>query len=220
MIQTVVPESVYSIDDAETCFSQCPPLDPYSAIGAGPGLGKSDATVNALKTLVKRCHSPLVLDADALNILSEHPEFLRMLPANTILTPHPGEFERLSGFAGSAFKQNQMQIAFSREYNVIVVLKGCYTSISLPDGNCFFNSTGNPGMATAGSGDVLTGILLSLLAQGYHAGEAAVIGTFLHGLAGDIAAEVTGHHALIASDIINNIGNAYITVKQHEVSDI
>jgi NAD(P)H-hydrate epimerase len=140
------------------------------------------------------------------------------LPHNTVLTPHPGEFERLAGNAGSGFKRNQEQIEFSKKHELVVVLKGAFTSITMPDGRCYFNSTGNPGMATAGSGDVLTGIILSLLAQGYSPGDAAVTGTFLHGLAGDMAAEDYSQQGLIASDIIKYIGKAFKKIMDHEKS--
>jgi NAD(P)H-hydrate epimerase len=130
------------------------------------------------------------------------------LPPGAILTPHPGEFDRLTGHSASGFERNEKQIEFSKKHAVTVVLKGAYTSTTLSNGKCLYNSTGNPGMATAGAGDVLTGIILSLLAQGYSADDAAITGTYLHGLAGDIAAEKFGQHALIASDIIENTGNA------------
>jgi ADP-dependent NAD(P)H-hydrate dehydratase / NAD(P)H-hydrate epimerase len=160
--------------------------------------------------------SPLVIDADALNILSEKPQLCSLLPAMTILTPHPGEFDRLAGKSGSGLERNRKQIEFARKYNVIILLKGAYTSIAMPDGTCYFNSTGNPGMSTAGSGDVLTGILLSLLAQGYVQAEAARLGAFIHGLAGDIAASQFGQQALIATDITNNLGNAFLKFENHE----
>ena len=130
-----------------------------------------------------------------------------------ILTPHPKEFERLAGSSDNGYERLQKQIGFSVEHNCIVILKGAYTSVTTPDGNVMFNSTGNPGMATAGSGDVLTGIILSLLSQGYSAVNAAMLGVFLHGLAGDIAAETACYESIIATDIIKNIGKAYNRIK-------
>ncbi len=139
-----------------------------------------------------------------------------MLPAHSILTPHPGEFDRLAGKSESGFIRNQKQIEFAVKYNVIVLLKGAYTSIAMPDGTCYFNSTGNPGMSTAGSGDVLTGIILSLLAQGYPPSDAALIGAYIHGLAGDMAASDVGQQALIAADIIDYLGKAFLKFENHD----
>jgi hydroxyethylthiazole kinase-like uncharacterized protein yjeF len=156
----------------------------------------------------------MVIDADALNILSQHKEWFSLLKPDTILTPHPGEFERIAGKTTSGYDRLMNQITFSAKYQCIVVLKGAHTSISLPDGRIYFNSTGNPGMATAGSGDVLTGIILSLLAQGYSPENAAKTGVFIHGLAGDIAAENLTFEAIIASDIIENLGNAFRVLKE------
>jgi hydroxyethylthiazole kinase-like uncharacterized protein yjeF len=217
IIQAAVPESIFNLDDSDTKFCNCPPTEKYSALGAGPGIGTDDETISALETLIKRIKKPLILDADALNILASRPDLLDMLPENTIITPHPGEFDRLAGKSNNAFVRNKKQIAFSIKYKIIILLKGAYTSITLPDGSCFFNSTGNPGMATAGCGDVLTGMILSLLAQGYSPNEAAILGTFIHGLAGDFAAAENGQQALIASDIVKNIGYAFKKIESYEV---
>jgi NAD(P)H-hydrate epimerase len=151
----------------------------------------------------------MVIDADGLNILSANREWLKIMPEGTILTPHPREFERMAGKAASGSQRNKMQIEFAGKHRVIVVLKGAYTSIAMPDGNCYFNSTGNPGMATAGSGDVLTGMILSLLGQGYKPDHAALLGVYLHGLSGDLAAAKSSEEAVIAGDIIENIGRAF-----------
>jgi NAD(P)H-hydrate epimerase len=218
MIQSSIPESIFSIDDGELHFANCPPLEKYSAIGVGCGIGVNTETASALEFLIKSCDKPLVVDADALNIIAGRPEMLRLLPKNTIITPHPGEFDRLAGESGNAYKRNQQQIELSKKHGLIIILKGAYTSITLPDGRCYFNSTGNPGMATAGCGDILTGMVLSLLAQGYPPSEAAIFGTFIHGLAGDLSACETGQQALIASDVINNIGNAFNKLENHERS--
>jgi NAD(P)H-hydrate epimerase len=157
-----------------------------------------------------KCRVPLVIDADALNIIAEHKEMLDRMPENSILTPHPKEFERLAGKSATGYERLMKQIEFATTRKCIVLLKGAYTSIAMPDGTCFFNSTGNPGMATGGSGDVLTGILVSLLAQGYKPADAALTSVYIHGLAGDFAAMKTGRNALIASDIIDNLGNAFM----------
>jgi NAD(P)H-hydrate epimerase len=209
VIQTAVPEALVSLDESETNFSCIPELSAFSAIGAGPGLGSRANTQRALYDLIKKTKVPMVVDADGLNILSANKEWLKILPAGTILTPHPREFERLAGKAGSAYQRNKMQIEFAREYNLIVILKGAYSSTVMQDGTCYFNSTGNPGMATAGSGDVLTGMILSLLGQGYPPDHAALLGVYLHGLAGDLAAAKSSEESVIAGDIIENIGKAF-----------
>ncbi len=216
IVQNAVPESIYSMDTDQHRFTTVPSLEKYSAVGIGPGIGTANETATALVSLLKTCQKPLVLDADALNILAGKPELLALLPENAVLTPHPLEFDRLAGTCESGYQRNMKQIAFSKKWKVIVVLKGAYSSITLPDGSCYYNSTGNPGMATAGSGDVLTGMILSLLTQGYPAGEAAKISVFLHGLAGDLAVTDYGQHALIASDIIDKIGNAFNHIRNYE----
>jgi hydroxyethylthiazole kinase-like uncharacterized protein yjeF len=196
-------------DENENFFSGIGESDFYNAIGIGPGIGTGPGTQKALHDLLMSCNQPMILDADAINILGINNKWLSIIPTGSILTPHPREFERIAGKTNNGYSRLMKQINFSEKYNCIIVLKGAYTSISLPDRKVFFNSTGNPGMATAGSGDVLTGIILSLLAQGYSSENAAIIGVFLHGLAGDVAAEKTCYESMIASDIINNIGNAF-----------
>jgi NAD(P)H-hydrate epimerase len=216
IIQGAVPESIFDIDLDELYFSGLTSGKQFSAVGIGPGTGIKEITVNAFESLLQNSDSPMVIDADALNMLSDKPELCRLLPAQSILTPHPGEFDRLAGKSDSGFIRNQKQIEFAGKYNVIVLLKGAYTSIAMPDGTCCFNSTGNPGMSTAGSGDVLTGIILSLLAQGYPSSDAALLGAFLHGLAGDLAVLDIGQQSLIATDIINYLGKAFLKIEYHE----
>jgi hydroxyethylthiazole kinase-like uncharacterized protein yjeF len=201
VIHCSVPEAMVHPDASSEYVTEIGNTGSFSAVGAGPGLGKSIETQNALHKLLKECKKPLVLDADALNILSVNKEWLELLPSGTIITPHPKEFERLAGRSENGFDRLARQIDFSMKYKCILVLKGAYTSITTSEGKVFFNSTGNPGMASAGSGDVLTGILLSLLAQGLQPENAAVFGVFLHGLAGDIAAEESCYESIIASDI-------------------
>lgn len=208
-LQVYLPEAMMSVDESEDCFSQLPDLLNYTAIGTGPGLGKRPETANALKRLIQETKVPVVLDADALNIISENKTWLAFLPERTIMTPHPKEFERLFGKTENSLQRLELQREMSRKYNLIIVLKGANTAVTFPTGACFFNTTGNPGMATAGSGDVLTGIILSLVAQRYTPEEAALLGVYLHGLAGDIAASENGMESLIASDISKNIGKAF-----------
>jgi NAD(P)H-hydrate epimerase len=189
-------------------------LSQFSAIGAGPGIDKKTNTQRALAALIVQAKVPLVFDADALNIIAESPELIEKLPESTILTPHSGEFKRLAGNSGNSWERLQNQIAFSKKHKIIVVLKGAFTSVSMPDGRVFFNSTGNPGMATAGSGDVLTGIILGLLAQGISPEYAAISGVYLHGLAGDIKAEEQSENALVAGDLTETLGKAFLHLNQ------
>lgn len=209
IIQMAVPEAMCSIDASDLMFTEFPELSRFSAVGVGPGVGVKPNSQRALKKLLLAKPDKLVLDADALNILSCNKDWFRFLPENTILTPHPKEFERLVGETTDSWSRLQRQIQFSTKYKVIVVLKGAHSCISLSNGKVYFNTTGNPGMATAGSGDVLTGIILGLLAQQYSPADAALIGVFVHGLAGDIAKKEYGEQALVSSDLICALGKAY-----------
>ncbi len=209
ILQQSIPEVIIEVDENDHHFSSINSLSKYSAIGIGPGIGKDRITVNGLKNLLENVKAPLLIDADGLNILADNPEYIRLLPENTVITPHPGEFDRLFGKSTSGFQRLKLALDKAKEYRIIIVLKGSYTQIICPDGNVYFNSTGNPGMATAGSGDVLTGVITSLLGQGYNPISSAIIGVYIHGLAGDIAMEKKGVNALIASDIISYLGNAF-----------
>ncbi|MDP4290096.1 MAG: NAD(P)H-hydrate dehydratase [Bacteroidota bacterium] len=209
-LQASVPEAMISFDQSKDVFSRIPDLIPYSAIGIGPGIGQRPETAAALKLLIQEIKVPIVFDADALNILGDNRTWLSFLPAGCILTPHPKEFERLIGKTADEFERLKMQKEFSFRYNCYVVLKGAFTSITTPEGNAYFNPTGNPGMATGGSGDALTGIILSLLAQHYTPLESVLSGVYLHGSAGDIAAEELGYQSLIASDIVEYLSNAFM----------
>ncbi|UCG28955.1 MAG: NAD(P)H-hydrate dehydratase [Bacteroidales bacterium] len=216
IIQTALPEAMISIDQSDIIFTLAPDLEPYQAIGVGPAIGCRNNSHKALHDLIERAGVPIVFDADAINILGENRKWLNSVPAGSIFTPHPKEFERLVGKSKNHFDRNMKQIAFAKKYNVYLVLKGAFTSVACPDGSCYFNSTGNPGMATAGSGDVLTGIILSLLGQGYSPKLSALIGVYIHGLAGDIARDQYGEEALIATDIIENLGNAFKEIRKYE----
>lgn len=212
IIQTALPECMVSIDEHEEVFSKVPDLGMYNAIGVGPGIGMRKETQSALKMLIQNAGGPIVFDADAINILGENNTWISFVPAGSIFTPHPKEFERLAGKSSDNFEQHQKQTDFSVKNKVYVVLKGAHTCITTPSGESFFNTTGNPGMATGGSGDVLTGIILGLLAQNYHPKEAAILGVYLHGLAGDKAAKRKTQQAMIAGDIIENLGRAFKTL--------
>jgi ADP-dependent NAD(P)H-hydrate dehydratase / NAD(P)H-hydrate epimerase len=213
IMQTAFPEAMVSPDDSENIISMIPSLEPYRAVGTGPGLGKSQETQMALFNLLKECKCPLVIDADGLNILSENNEWLKLLSPGTILTPHPLEFARLSSKSSSGYEMINKAHEFAKEYNVYVVLKGANTLIACPDGKRWFNSTGNPGMATGGSGDVLTGIITGLLAQGYSPLEAALLGVYIHGLSADICLESSSEEALLAGDIADHLGLAFASLK-------
>ena len=171
-------------------------------VAIGPGIGTREETADLIEGLLPRIQVPLVLDADALNLLSERPEWWNMLPESTILTPHPGEMRRLMDFPTLTQRRLEAAERLAQDRNVIVVLKGAATIIALPDGRSFVNSTGNPGMASGGTGDVLTGFLAALLAQGYELGIAAAMAVFLHGQAGDQAAAALGQASVTAREVI------------------
>ncbi|HEV7232528.1 MAG TPA: NAD(P)H-hydrate dehydratase [Bacteroidia bacterium] len=213
ILQSGAPEAMVVPDAENNYVADSIHLDGFQAVGAGPGLGMEKQTQNILKLLIQQSAGPMVLDADALNILAENKTWISFLPAGSILTPHPKEFERLTGKKGSAFDRMGWQLEFSVKHRVYIVLKGAHTSISTPEGQVFFNSTGNPGMAKGGSGDVLTGLLTGLLAQDYDPGDAAVLGVFLHGLAGDIAAQHLSMEAMTAGDIVSGFGEAFLRVR-------
>ncbi|HEY0655216.1 MAG TPA: NAD(P)H-hydrate dehydratase [Chryseosolibacter sp.] len=209
IIQSSVPEAMVSVDTADNHFSNVEDLEKFSTIGIGPGLGKGNETVKGVKKIFERYQKPVVIDADALNIIAEHPEIRKIIPVGSILTPHPKEFERLVGPWSNDFERLEKLKRLSAETKSIIILKGAFTTIAEPDGNIYFNSTGNPGMATGGTGDVLTGVLTGLMAQFYSSVKAAILGTFLHGLAGDLAAVDKGKDSLIASDLIENLPGAF-----------
>ncbi len=209
ILQISVPEAMISVDKDSRFLSEIPPLNPYRAIGVGCGLGQKKKVKKALKALLKKANRPLVLDADALNIIAKSPKLKKRIPPGSILTPHPKDFERLFGQSENDFARNELQRQKARELGVVLILKGANTCIASPRGDAYFNSTGNPGMATAGAGDVLSGIITALLAQAYEPLEAALLGVFLHGLAGDLAALEQGYESLLAGDIIDYLGKAF-----------
>lgn len=205
VLQTAVPEAMYSADHRARLFSEAPDLERYTALGVGPGLGTAPETAAGLIELLQRARQPLVLDADALNILATTPDCWKLAPAGSVLTPHPGEFERLFGACADSFVRLERLREKARNFGLYIVLKGAYTVTADPEGNCWFNPTGNPGMATGGSGDVLTGILTALLAQGYPPLDACLVGVYKHGEAGDRAAAARGMAAMVAGDIIDSL---------------
>jgi hydroxyethylthiazole kinase-like uncharacterized protein yjeF len=207
------------LTDAQADFiSELPKLKPYQAVGIGPGLGRAEAGVGVLRQLLKEAGKPtekrptplpLVIDADALNLLGAHRELLEMLPDNTVLTPHPKEFERLTEPARDDYHRLDLLRGFAQRHRCLVLLKGAYSCLATPTGELHFNSTGNPGMATGGSGDVLTGLTLALRAHAQlSAFEAVRLAVYAHGRAGDLAAAETGPAGLVAGDIVRFIGPA------------
>ena len=209
IMQISVPESLMSIDESDIILTEVNHLTKYTAVAIGPGLNTKKNTSLAIKRLLDNCKVPIVIDADAINVIAEHKDWLLQLPEQCIFTPHPKEFDRLTKIHNTHKERCEAQKDFSEKYGVYVVLKGAYTSFSTPDGKLFFNSTGNAGMATGGSGDVLTGILLGILAQGYSIKEAAILSVFIHGYAADKVAKEKGMTALTPSDIINYLGASF-----------
>lgn len=212
ILQIAVPEAMVIENEGETELQGVFDLE-NKTIAVGPGVGTSPATVDFLHTLLKKSSYPLVIDADAINILGQHKDWLALVPKYSIFTPHPKEFTRLVGEFSNDTEKLKMQQSFAERHQCYLILKGAHTAIACPDGKIYFNSTGNAGMATGGSGDVLTGILAGLLAQGYSSEEACVLGVFLHGLSGDIAAQKVGQEALIARDLVENLGAAFQRLK-------
>jgi len=210
IIQTSVPEAMASIDTHEHFLTSVPNLDGYDAVGIGPGLGHEQETVQAFRRILENAKRPMVIDADALNILSANRELLTLVPENSILTPHPKEFERLVGPWKDDFERLRKVQELAARIKCIIILKGAFTSIASPDGNVFFNPTGNPGMATGGTGDLLTGILTGCLAQNYSSLEAAQVGVYLHGLSGDLAIKTKSMEALVATDLLDFLPEAFL----------
>lgn len=210
IMQTAVPEAMVLVNG--TNYLQFNELDLkiYSAIGIGPGIGTEQDTQLAVKIILESTKKPFVIDADALNTISLNKEWLKLISVNSILTPHPKEFERLTKAVTNDFERHQLQIEFSKQYKVFVILKGAHTCITTPDGKSYFNSTGNSGLAKGGSGDVLTGLVTGLLAQGYTSFVASVIGVYIHGLSGDITKKEKGEIAMIPSDVISNLPRAFM----------
>ncbi|MBK8340000.1 MAG: NAD(P)H-hydrate dehydratase [Flavobacteriales bacterium] len=209
VLQAVVPEAMVLADRDPDELTELPDLERFSAVGIGPGIGTAPNAAKCLKNLIQTARVPLVVDADALNILAEQPTWAAFLPEGSVLTPHPGESDRLFGPSRSPFERLQKARKFAQRQRVVVVLKGARTATCAPDGRVFFNLTGNAGMAKGGSGDVLTGLLTGLLAQGMSALTAAMVGVHLHGSAGDFAAADRGQYAMTANDLPNYFPNAF-----------
>jgi len=218
IMQTALPEAMVSVGEGEFELTGFPlHIELFQAAGVGPGIGTNKETAGMLKKFLKAFHKPLVLDADALNIISKDPELLSSLHPNTIITPHVKEFDRLFGVSPHELSRFEKAKEMAIRYKIIIVLKGHFTGVFHPNGNISFNTTGNAGMAKGGSGDALTGIITSLLAQSYTPESAASLGVFIHGHAGDIAASLFSEEAMLPSDLINCLGRAYLELKKNSV---
>ena len=210
IMQIAVPEAVLQMDHEETAFTEAVDTDGFDALGIGPGLGHQETTAIAMIAQIRRAQCPIVADADALNILASHRAWMQQLPKGIIMTPHPQELDRLTGSPANAdYERLHRTCELAKSLQAYIILKGHNSALCLPNGNVFFNPTGNSGMATAGSGDVLTGIITALLARGYHQQNACMVGMYLHGLAGDLAAKELGKESLVASDIIDHLPQAF-----------
>ena len=214
IMQVAVPEAVMQMDREETIFSDSVESNDFDALGIGPGIGQSENTAIALIAQIRRTQCPIVVDADALNILASHQAWMQQLPKGIIMTPHPREFDRMAGSASNSDYERLIRARQMAEHlQGYLILKGHYSALCMPDGHIIFNSTGNSGMATAGSGDVLTGIITGLLARGYNRGEACMLGMYLHGLAGDLAVKEVGKESLVAGDLIKYLPQAFKRVE-------
>ncbi len=209
VLQMSVPEAIIQLDREETTFSEPIDTEEYHVVGIGPGIGTSEQTAIAMISQIRRSQCPIVADADALNMLGTHRSWMQQLPKGMILTPHPKELDRMEGNSADSYERLVKASNLAERIQGYVILKGHYSALCMPDGHVIFNSTGNAGMATAGSGDVLTGIITGLLARGYKQEEACLLGMYLHGLAGDIAAKELGEESLIASDLIQYLPKAF-----------
>ena len=205
-----MPEAIVHLDHEETVFSEPIDTDGFDALAIGPGIGVLENTAIALISQIRKAQCPIIVDADALNLLANHRTWMQQLPKGIIMTPHPKEFDRLSGVPTNNDYERLMRASdLAKSLQGYIILKGHHSALCLPNGKVIFNSTGNSGMATAGSGDVLTGIITALLARGYSQKNASLVGMYLHGLAGDLAAKEIGKESLIASDIINYLPKAF-----------
>ena len=212
LIHQTTPEALLRADESPTRITHVEDFEKFDTLAIGPGIGTANETIDAFISLIKLYRKPMVIDADALNILSEHPDLFSNLHENSILTPHPKEFERLFGKSENSFERLEKQKKQSALHKVIIVCKGHFTTITTPDGRVFFNMSGNSGLAKGGSGDVLTGILTALLAQNYTPAEAAVLGVFIHGHSADLLALNMHEAGILPSDVIENLPYAFMDI--------
>lgn len=216
IMQEAVPEAILNIDVDQNCFSQSFDASEFDAMAIGPGIGTSSYTVQAFIEQVSMTKCPMVIDADALNILGSHRGWITQLPRRCILTPHKKELFGLISTTRNSYEELERTRELAARQQIYIVIKGAYSAIVTPEGNVYFNSSGNPGMATAGAGDVLTGVLVSLLAQGYVPEVAARLGVYLHGLAGDLAVENLSYEGLISSDLVEYLPKSFKTLRSNQ----
>ena len=209
ILQTTVPEAIVQTDIHERYFAQPTDLSRYNAVAIGPGIGQDEDTALAMIEQIQGSNIPVILDADAINILSTHRNWYNRIPKRSILTPHLGELERLTGKCMDTYERLTKVKELASYLQSYIIVKGAWTTIVTPEGNYHFNPTGNPGMATGGSGDVLTGILLGLVSQGYSPEDACKLGVFLHGMAGDIAAEELTEMGMTSHDLVSALPKAW-----------
>ena len=210
IMQIAVPEAIAQIDHEETYFSDPVDTEDFDAVAIGPGLGQNENTAIAMIAQVRRAQCPLVMDADALNLLAKHRAWMQQLPKTIVMTPHPVEFDRLNGApCNDSYERLSKARDLAEHLQAYIIIKGHYSALCMPNGQVVFNPTGNAGMATAGSGDVLTGIITALLGRGYEREDACILGMYLHGLAGDLAARELGEESLTAGDIIEWLPKAF-----------
>ncbi|WP_276132045.1 NAD(P)H-hydrate dehydratase [Polluticoccus soli] len=212
VIQTLVPEAMCGTK-GEKYITRIADWENADAIGIGPGIGTKEETIKAFANFLEACKQPVVIDADGLNILAKQPELLHKIPAGSVLTPHPGEFERLFGKTANSMLRLEHARTQAMKFNITIVLKDRYTAVISSEGECRYNITGNAGLATAGSGDVLTGIITGLISQKYDPHSAAVLGVYLHGLAGESASQIHSEEAMVAGDVIDALGKAFQTIR-------
>lgn len=215
IMQSSIPEAMATVDGDENIITGIQEeLSRYNVLGIGPGIGTDALTKFFLENILKQFKKPIVIDADALNIISSDKKMLEIIPLNSVLTPHLKEFERLFGQSENDFERIQLATENAKKYQIIIVLKGHNTFIATPNGKGYFNSTGNAGMAKGGSGDVLTGMVTAFLAQGYFSTEAAILAVYLHGMAGDFAASSFSPESMLPSDLIDCIGHAFMSLSK------
>ena len=220
IVQTAIPEAMFEPDRNPHYITDMTVHHHHQSVAIGPGIGVAEETIDALEYLLKTYKNPIVLDADALNCISIRPHLLSLLPSHSIITPHIWEFDRLFGESANNEQRLKKAIDMARYYNIIIVLKGHYTATIRPTGRVYFNSTGNPAMATPGAGDVLTGVISAFIAQGLRPEQAASVGVFIHGMAGDMAAEKWGEYGLLASEIADHCALAIKKISDSNIKKI
>ncbi|MGI9652300.1 NAD(P)H-hydrate dehydratase [Chryseobacterium sp. RLHN22] len=212
ILQTSSPEAMF-IEGGEKNINQIDEVE-NAVYGIGPGLGTEEKTEKELLKFLRNHDSPVILDADALNIISKNEDHLKSIPKNSVITPHPKEFERLFGNTENSFGRLDLAKTIAKQLGIFIVLKDHHTQIIIPDGKVFYNITGNSGLAKGGSGDILTGIITSLLAQNYSSQEAAILGVWLHGKAADFAAEKNSKESMQPTNVIDEIGNVFLDLNK------